>query len=138
HFMEELKRLGAGTLPASGTAKGAAPASAPVPRKPLAERLSAPRPPRAAQTASSSQPSVDASKAHDPERASGLRRALGGSGAGSTTDGSADGANGHGGDQAAGEPAKSEASADHAADKKKVAVRPRRLDRIAGLDKTSA
>jgi hypothetical protein len=139
HFMEELKRLGAGTLPASGTAKGAAPASAPVPRKPLAERISAPRPPRGAQTASSSQPSADASKEHDPERVSGFLKALGGSGSGSTTDGNANGANGHGGDQAAAsEPAKSDASADRAADKKKAAGRPRLLDRITGLDKTSA
>lgn len=150
HFMEELKRLGAGTLPASGKARGAAPqtaaaaSAAPVPRKPLSERINEPRPPRSPDQAPSS--SSASEKNHDPDRVSGFLKALGGgsgNGAANTSEAAADSgsANGHA-DDAAASPAETpkapDAAEDRSAATKKPAGRARLLDRITGLDKTSA
>lgn len=139
HFMEELKRLGAGTLPASGKARGAAPipATAPVPRKPLTERINEPRPPRAQAT------SAGSTKDHDPERVSGFLKALGGGtgtqGGSASAPASSD-ANGRVADagSATVPAAGADSGGERTAARKKAATRPRLLDRITGLDKTSA
>lgn len=79
HFMEELRRLGAGTVPASGPARrsggdargrGAALAS----KRPLSERIADPRSPSGDGAARS----ANAGDGQDMERASGFLRALGG------------------------------------------------------------
>ena len=70
HFMEEMRRLGAGTLPTSGAGRGR---GSEKPAHSLVERISTPRPPRELRAAGKSQ-----RQAEDPMRVSGFLRALDG------------------------------------------------------------
>lgn len=67
HFMEEMRRLGAGTLPASGVSRGK---DVEKPAHTLIERIATPRPPRELRAAKGQRP------AEDPARVSGFLRAL--------------------------------------------------------------
>lgn len=80
HFMDEMRRLGAGTVPTSGARRDPETTSGrPAARPPLVERISAPRPPRPAQPAEGAAP-------RDSARVSGFLRALDGASAGSSAD----------------------------------------------------
>jgi chromosome segregation ATPase len=70
HFMEEMRRLGAGTLPTSGAGRGR---DAEKPAHSLVERISTPRPPRELRASGKGQ-----RQAEDPMRVSGFLRALDG------------------------------------------------------------
>ncbi len=70
HFMEEMRRLGAGTLPASGASRGK---DAEKPAHSLVERISTPRPPRELRASGKQH-----RQAEDPMRVSGFLRALDG------------------------------------------------------------
>jgi chromosome segregation ATPase len=68
HFMDEMRRLGSGALPASGPSRKPEPQ-----RRPLAERITGPKAPPAPAPAP-----VAAEAPSDPSRVSGFLRALGG------------------------------------------------------------
>jgi chromosome segregation ATPase len=68
HYMEEMRRLGAGTLPASGASRGKETEKAST----LVERIGTPRPPRELRAANKGR------QAEDPVRVSGFLRALDG------------------------------------------------------------
>lgn len=76
HFMDEMRRIGAGTLPASGQPRK--PAAAEAARRPLSERIVEPRPAARATLA------AGATETRDQARVSGFLRALGG-GAGASS-----------------------------------------------------
>lgn len=81
HFMDEMRRLGAGTIPASGPARRS---SYDVQRRPLSERISAPRPDRTGGRpagASRSESALAAKAADSDPRISGFLRALDGAAA---------------------------------------------------------
>lgn len=69
HYMEEMRRLGAGTLPASGASRGK---ETSTPAHTLVERISTPRPPRELRAPNKGR------QAEDPLRVSGFLRALDG------------------------------------------------------------
>lgn len=69
HFMDEMRRLGAGTVPTAGARKD----TTGRPRQPLVERIAAPRPARPAQPMAGA-----ASPVRDSARVSGFLRALDG------------------------------------------------------------
>ncbi|MDQ8697909.1 hypothetical protein [Hyphomicrobium sp. LHD-15] len=72
HFMDEMRRLGAGTLPTGGARRD----TTGRPKQPLVERINAPRPsPRPAQTAVGQAPRREAG---DASRVTGFLRALDG------------------------------------------------------------
>lgn len=82
HFMEEMRRLGAGSVPAGGARRGEGEAVE-HPHRSLVERISAPRPPQAAP--------------FDPPRSGGFLRALSGPGGGDGAKGPVRGNDGDGG-----------------------------------------
>jgi len=71
HFMDEMRRLGAGTIPTGGRQDATGRA-----RQPLVERINAPRPPRALKAASTQ--STSRREGEDMTRVSGFLRALDG------------------------------------------------------------
>ena len=73
YFMEEMRRLGSGTMPASGPARRTAPAAEPASR-PLVDRINDPRVTRLARTGASE----EAAQKGNPRRVSGFLKALDG------------------------------------------------------------
>lgn len=123
YFMEEMRRLGSGTVPATGPARRAA---APEPgSRPLVDRINDPRVTRLVRSAAAEE---DAQKSN-PRRVSGFLKALDGESAQEKSTGAAEQA-------PAGAPKPEEAAS--AAPANKPSRRARLLERITGLDKTSA
>jgi len=125
YFMEEMRRLGSGTVPASGPgARRQAPAVEPGSR-PLVDRINDPRVTRLVRAGAAEE---EAQKSN-PRRVSGFLKALDGESA------KPQGADG-------GEPAPESAAAKPAQASSGEAAKPSRksrlLERITGLDKTSA
>lgn len=83
HFMEEMRRLGAGSVPAGGAHRGRESEAVEHPHRSLVERIAAPRPPQAAP--------------FDPPRSGGFLRALSGPGGGDGAKGPVRGNDGDGG-----------------------------------------
>jgi len=136
HFMDELRRLGAGTLPASG-APGISRRQQEATRRSLAERINEPRPGRTAGKTPTKSESAEANgngnghatRTSDPARVSGFLRALDGSNGGAADSAAA-------ADAAPAEAAASEAKA--AAAPAKPSRRPGLLERITGIEKPVA
>jgi len=120
--MEEMRRLGSGTMPASGPARRTAPAAEPASR-PLVDRINDPRVTRLARTGASE----EAAQKGNPRRVSGFLKAL-------------DGETAHDSKGASAEPAPAAAkpAETSSAEAVKPSRRARLLERITGLDKTSA
>ncbi len=123
YFMEEMRRLGSGTVPATGPARRTAPAAEPASR-PLVDRINDPRVTRLVRAGASEE---EAQKGN-PRRVSGFLKALDGE--------SAQDAKSAPGPASADAAAKSEAAG--SAEPAKPSRRARLLERITGLDKTSA
>lgn len=118
HFVEEMRRLGAGTMPASGAPRRSEPDA--VKKRSLAERIAAPRP----------EPRTETTRPHqDAARVTGFLRALDGSPSevgtdkGAAVSGSATAP--ASGSSASAEPAKGRA-------------RPGLIERLTGVDKPAA
>ncbi len=120
YFMEEMRRLGSGTVPASGAARRTAPEQG---SRPLVDRINDPRVTRLVRAAAAT---GDEAQKGNPRRVSGFLKALDGETA--PAQGNAEPA------PAAPGGAKAEDSAAPA----KPSRRARLLERITGLDKTSA
>jgi hypothetical protein len=128
YFMEEMRRLG-GTVPATGPARRAATVAEPAAKRPLVERINDPRVARLVRAG-------DETQTKNPRRVSGFLKALDGDGA------SPEKPDAEKPDVAAAadpvpEAAPAAPSADEAA-KASEGRKPRLLERITGLDKTSA
>jgi hypothetical protein len=126
YFMEEMRRLG-GTVPASGPAPRRQAPEQPA-KRPLVERINDPRVARLVRSGEAR----DEAQKGNPKRVSGFLKALDGE----STEPQADTAAA----AAAPEPAKPEAATkeEKAAAEAKPSRKPRLLERITGLDKTSA
>jgi hypothetical protein len=123
YFMEEMRRLGSGTVPTS--APGRKPSAEPA-KRPLVERINDPRVARLVRTGGTAEAGEDAQKGN-ARRVSGFLKALDGD----STE--AESGNGPKGDaDAATDPAKEGASP------AKPSRKARLLERITGLDKNSA
>jgi DNA repair exonuclease SbcCD ATPase subunit len=88
HFMDEMRRLGAGTVPTGGARKDATsgrPAAA-APRQPLVDRIAAPRPSRPAQPLVAAQTPARRDGGGDQARVNGFLRALDGASASAATE----------------------------------------------------
>lgn len=88
HFMDEMRRLGAGTVPTGGARKDAPsgrPAAA-APRQPLVDRIAAPRPSRPAQPLVAAQTPARRDGGGDQARVNGFLRALDGASASAATE----------------------------------------------------
>lgn len=120
YFMEEMRRLGSGTVPASAPAQ---PSAADQSKRPLVDRINDPRVTRLVRNGDTRE---DAKKGN-PRRVTGFLKAL---------DGDAP-AQAQAETQAPEETSNSDAQKGAAAEAKPNG-RPRLLDRITGLDKTSA
>ncbi len=127
YFMEEMRRLGSGTMPASGPARRSAAPTAEAAKRPLAERINDPRVARLVRSGQEGEEAAAAegASAAEPRRVSGFLKAL----------------------DAAATP--TETRVEHAPAAEGPAVAPagtevkrtrkaRLLDRITGLDKNSA
>jgi hypothetical protein len=126
YFMEEMRRLGSGTVPTTGPARrGAAPAAAEAAKRPLAERINDPRVARLVR-AGGDEDEQGAAKASDQRRVGGFLKAL--DGAASQSDTGTDAAA-----AASVEPAEQQVASEG-----KPTRKARLLDRITGLDKSSA
>jgi hypothetical protein len=122
HFMEEMRRLGAGTLPTSGAGRGR---EAEKPAHSLVERIGTPRPPRELRAAGKSQ-----RQAEDPMRVSGFLRALDGeSQTPADTNGAAEPSSAHGAGNGAEAPPEGGGQAGR---------RPGLLERITRVEKPSS
>jgi hypothetical protein len=127
YFMEEMRRLGSGTVPASGP--GRKPAGEPA-KRPLVERINDPRVARLVRAGGSAAARDDAQKDKgNPRRVSGFLKALDG-------DNPDQPASAKGDASAAAEPEKKTAQQEAAG--AKPSRKARLLERITGLDKTSA
>lgn len=144
HFMDEMRRLGAGTLPASGAAGATRRAQhEAAARRSLADRINEPRPqpapepartapPRPKQTAT---PNGDAGRPKDPARVSGFLRALDGASAPAQTEA----ASGQAGNGEATKPAEPQpAGATASQPPAKAGRKPGLLERITGIEKPVA
>jgi hypothetical protein len=127
YFMEEMRRLGSGTVPASGPARRSAAPAADAAKRPLAERINDPRVARLVRAAGESEQTAaeNAAAGQEPRRVGGFLKAL----------------------DAAAMPV--EERVEHAATDEAASTAPaggevkrtrkaRLLDRITGLDKNSA
>lgn len=121
HFMEEMRRLGAGSVPAGGARRGEGEAVE-HPHRSLVERISAPRPPQAAP--------------FDPPRSGGFLRALSGPGGGEGAKGPVRGNDGDGG--ASVQAASSGPAASGDAASKKSIRRSSLIERITRAEKPVA
>jgi uncharacterized coiled-coil protein SlyX len=74
HFMDEMRRLGAGTLPTSGVQRRDR--SDKTQKRSLVDRISAPRPPRELRNDTSGRPADSKRGNEDPNRVTGFLRAL--------------------------------------------------------------
>ncbi len=130
YFMEEMRRLGSGTVPASGPGRKAA--GEPT-KRPLVERINDPRVARLVRADGAAGNSGEEAQKGNPRRVSGFLKALDGDNPEPADDGAAP--------AAAAEPAKPEkkkpTQAEGAAEAK-PSRKARLLERITGLDKTSA
>jgi hypothetical protein len=124
YFMEEMRRLGSGTVPASGPARRSAAPAADA-KRPLAERINDPRVARLVRAAGESEAVATENAGQEPRRVGGFLKAL----------------------DAASMPV--EERVEHAATNEAASTEPaggevkrtrkaRLLDRITGLDKNSA
>ena len=120
HFMDEMRRLGAGTVPASGPSRRDSYEKSQ--KRSLVERIKAPRPLAAGAKDGTGKSAAAAKAKQDPSRVTGFLRALDGSPSG--------GAAGATATETAGE-----AAAQSAPQKGR---RPSLLERITGLDKPAA
>ena len=125
YFMEEMRRLGSGTVPASGPARRSSAPAADAAKRPLAERINDPRVARLVRAAGESEAAAADNAGHEPRRVGGFLKAL----------------------DAASMPV--EERVEHAATNEAAGAEPaggevkrtrkaRLLDRITGLDKNSA
>lgn len=121
HFMEEMRRLGAGSVPAGGARRGEGEAVE-HPHRSLVERISAPRSPQAAP--------------FDPPRSGGFLRALSGPGGGEGAKGPVRGNDGDGG--ASVQAASSGPAASGDAASKKSIRRSSLIERITRAEKPVA
>jgi chromosome segregation ATPase len=124
YFMEEMRRLGSDTVPASAPASRAAPQPA---KRPLVDRINDPR---VARLVRSGKPADNNAQKGNPRRVSGFLKALDGEDSEQPEKG------GEGGQTAAASDAggKEQKGSGDA----KPSRKPRLLERITGLDKTSA
>jgi hypothetical protein len=133
HFMDEMRRLGVGTLPASGAARRDA-YDKPQKRS-LVERISAPRPPRELREEGLRRKEETKRAAEDPERVTGFLRALDGAPAAAAAEAAP-------GDKPAAEKsdtaAAAEAPKEEAQSAKKGRRRPGLLERITRIEKPAA
>lgn len=137
YFMEEMRRLGSGTVPTS--APGRRPAAEPT-KRPLVERINDPRVARLVRAGSGG----DEAQKGNPRRVSGFLKALDGESGEKQGDAQKDGRGAaqkdtqrDAKDAAAAPEAAKKAPAETAADGTQ-SRKPRLLERITGLDKTSA
>ena len=124
YFMEEMRRLGSGTVPTSVPAQQSAPAD--QSKRPLVERINDPRVARLVRSGATRD---DNKKGGNPRRVTGFLKALDGdtpAEAKSETD------------TGASKESECNSQKKGAAAGEKPSRRPRLLDRITGLDKTSA
>lgn len=127
YFMDEMRRLGSGTVPASTPARSSSAAVKPSTKRSLVERINDPRVSALARPSEGAGPSGAGADqgTHDPQRVSGFLKAL--DGQSSSSKAAASDA----------PPAKAEGEKSPPA-QGKSGRRARLLDRITGLDKTSA
>lgn len=137
HAMEEMRRLGAGSLPAAGAPQDRGAEMADRPHRSLVERIAAPRPPQAAPFGASSSAAVRPTTPAEPSRSGGFLRALGGpSGSG---DGAKSPMRGSGGDgQASAQASSSGSSANGDGAPKKSIRRSSLIERITRAEKPVA
>ena len=135
HFVEEMRRLGAGSAPAGGAARR----DGYEEKRSLVERVTSPRPPRTLggagkRRAGGAEPAKR--ETEDPQRVSGFLRALDGSAADEQEKAAASPA-----EQPSAPPQEGETSAsasEAAPEGKKSGRRPGLLERITGIDKPAA
>ena len=127
YFMEEMRRLGSGTVPASGPARRSAAPAADAAKRPLAERINDPRVARLVRSAGES----EEAPAADERRAGAAPRRRVPQGARRGVDA------GRGAGRARGDHRSRERRSRPAAEVKRTR-KARLLDRITGLDKNSA
>jgi hypothetical protein len=128
YFMEEMRRLGSGTMPASGPARRSASQAAEAAKRPLAERINDPRVARLVRQEGEEAQAADASAAAagatpEPRRVSGFLKALDAASAEARVEHA---------------PATDPAVEQPAGTEIKRTRKARLLDRITGLDKNSA
>ena len=126
YFMEEMRRLGSGTMPASGPARRSASQAAEAAKRPLAERINDPRVARLVRQEGEEAQAADASAAGatpEPRRVSGFLKALDAASAEARVEHA---------------PATDPAVEQPAGTEIKRTRKARLLDRITGLDKNSA
>jgi hypothetical protein len=125
YFMEEMRRLGSGTMPASGPARRSASQAAEAAKRPLAERINDPRVARLVRQEGDEAQTADtgSSATPEPRRVSGFLKAL--------DAGSAEARVEHA-------PVAEAANEQPAGTEIKRTRKARLLDRITGLDKNSA
>lgn len=145
HFMEEMRRLGTGTVSASGPGKRETYEQAQQ-KKSLVERIQAPRPPRT-KGSGATKGGEPKRSAEDPARVSGFLRALdgdtahGGAGQGSASSGSASQESASAASSGSAEPGKSSGAPGEpakSAASRPAGRRPGLLERITGIDKPAA
>ena len=127
YFMEEMRRLGSGTVPASGPARRSAAPTAEAAKRPLAERINDPRVARLVRSGQEGEEAAAAegASAGEPRRVSGFLKAL--DAASTPTETRVEHA-----------PAAEGPAAAPAGTEVKRTRKARLLDRITGLDKNSA
>jgi hypothetical protein len=126
YFMEEMRRLGSGTMPASGPARRSATLAAEAAKRPLAERINDPRVARLVRQEGEEAAAADGSAgAGEPRRVSGFLKALDATSAETRVEHASDSETQRAGEAAPGTEIKRTRKA-------------RLLDRITGLDKNSA
>ncbi len=135
HFVEEMRRLGAGSAPAGGAARRDGYERAE--KRSLVERMTSPRPPRTLggagkRRAGAAEPAKR--EAEDPERVSGFLRALDGTAAGEQEKATSTAEE----PSAKPEQGESSASASETTPEGKSGRRPGLLERITGIDKPAA
>jgi hypothetical protein len=137
YFMEEMRRLG-GTVPATGPARRSTPVTEPAAKRPLVDRINDPRVARLVRPGEETQ-------RKNPRRVSGFLKALDGdsAAAGDKPADTPDTPGAAGSAAAAEAPAQADAGGsaapnDEAAKSAEGGRKPRLLERITGLDKTSA
>jgi len=125
YFMEEMRRLGSGTVPASGPARRSGAQAAEAAKRPLAERINDPRVARLVRSGQEGEEAAEGASAAEPRRVSGFLKAL--DAASTPTETRVEHA-----------PAAEASAAEPAGTEVKRKRKARLLDRITGLDKNSA
>jgi hypothetical protein len=125
YFMEEMRRLGSGTVPASGPARRLGAQAAEAAKRPLAERINDPRVARLVRSGQEGEEAAEGASAAEPRRVSGFLKAL--DAASTPTETRVEHA-----------PAAEASAVEPAGTEVKRKRKARLLDRITGLDKNSA